>query len=117
MSLKRSIAVALGCVFLLGCSEDKPKTKLIYFGFDNRAESQADVIQLAKTWSASPPCQHWRATVERSEADYQVLFGDSDVTILDRRGAVVYSGGQGVLYAPNGNPDGTGTNICKLTGE
>jgi hypothetical protein len=44
-----------------------------------------------------------------------VLFGNAYVTIIDRRGEVLYNGGQGVLYLPHGNPDGSGVNICKLT--
>jgi hypothetical protein len=44
------------------------------------------------------------------------LVGDVAVTIVDRQGQVIYSGGQGVMYA-NGNTDGSGINICKLTGE
>lgn len=72
---------------------------------------------MAQTWGTTPPCAHWRATLNRRDADYQVLFGIADVTITDRRGQVLYSGGQGVLYMPHGNPDGTGVNICKLTGE
>ena len=29
----------------------------------------------------SPVCRHWRATVKREEADYELLFGTADVTI------------------------------------
>lgn len=105
--------VLLSC--LLGC--ERSKTKLIYFGFDDRSETPTDVLQLARTWSSNPPCSHWRATLDKKAADYQVLFGTADLTITDRRGEVLYSGGQGVFYAPRGNPDGSGVNICKLTGE
>jgi len=76
-----------------------------------------NVIQLAQRWGENPPCAQWRATLNRKDADYEVLFGTADVTITDRRGQVLYSGGQGVLYMAHGNPDGTGANICKLTGE
>jgi len=109
-------------IALFGCGEfqdaQKTSTKLIYFGFDDRSEKQQDAIALAKTWSHAGPCPHWRATVNRQDADFQVLFGDSEtLTILDHRGQILYSGGEGVLYLPHGNSDGTGTNICKLTGE
>jgi hypothetical protein len=102
---------------LVGCAKEKPKTKLIYFGFDDRSETPRDVIDLAQTWRHSPPCPHWRATINKKDADYQVLFGIADVTITNRRGEVLYSGGHGVLYLPHGNPDGSGVNICKLIGE
>jgi hypothetical protein len=103
------------CIGTIGC--DKYKTKLIYFGFDDRSETPNDVLQLAQTWRSNPPCPHWRATVSKKDADYGVLFGVANVTITDRRGEVLYSGGQGVLYLPHGNPDGSGVNVCKLTGE
>jgi hypothetical protein len=99
----------------MGCA--KSKTKLVYYGFDDRKEVPEDAIRLAQTWSNDPPCSHWRATINRKDADYQVLFGDTDITIVGRRGEVLYSGGQGVLYLPHGNPDGSGINICKLTAE
>ena len=70
-----------------------------------------------KMWGEHPPCPHWRATVKREQADYEVLFGTADVTITDHRGQVLYGGGTGVLYAPNGNPDGSGVNLCKLTAQ
>jgi len=97
--------------------ERKAKDKLIYFGFDNRSEKQEHIIRLAKIWTDSPPCSHWRATVKREDADYQILFGTADVRIVDHRGEVLYNGGTGVLYAPHGNPDGSGVNICKLAWE
>jgi hypothetical protein len=31
------------------------------------------------------------------------------------RGEILYRGGEGPLYLPNGNPDGTGVNLCKIT--
>jgi hypothetical protein len=108
-------------LFLVGCAKEQvnqqPKTKLIYFGFDNHAESPEDVLRLAKMWGDKPPCPHWRATIKKEYADYQVIFGTADVTIIDRKGQVLYSGSQGALYLPHGNPDGTGVNACKLTGE
>jgi len=114
--MKRELLLSiLLCVVLVGCA--KPKIKLVHYGFDNRKEAPEDAIRLAQTWSNNPPCSHWQATINRKDADYQVLFGNVDITITDRRGAVLYSGGQGVLYLPHGNPDGSGVNICKLTGE
>jgi hypothetical protein len=32
----------------MGCAKEKPKTKLIYFGFDNRAEKQQDALRLSE---------------------------------------------------------------------
>ena len=111
------VALLFPCICAAGCAKEKPKIKLIYFGFDDRSEKQQDVLRLAKTWTDSPPCPHWRATIKREDADFQILFGTADVTIVDRRGEVLYNGGQGVLYLPHGNPVGSGVNICKLTGE
>jgi hypothetical protein len=114
--MKRDLLLSIVlCVVLVGCA--KPRTKLVYYGFDNRKEAPDDTVRLVQTWSNDPPCAHWRATINRKDADYQVLFGNVDITITDRRGAVLYSGGQGVLYLPHGNPDGSGVNICKMTGE
>lgn len=31
--------------------------------------------------------------------------------------SIYLSGGEGVLYLPHGNPDGSGVNLCRLTGE
>ncbi|HTF25129.1 MAG TPA: hypothetical protein VK937_14625 [Candidatus Limnocylindria bacterium] len=104
-----------------GCDSEKVHTKLVYFGFDDSSEKTEDAIQLAKTWGSSPHCPHWRSTINKKDADYQVLFGGrveiEKVTVIDRRGELLYSGGVGVIYAPHGNPDGSGVNICKLTGE
>jgi len=104
---------------MAGCATkpEQPKTKLVYFGFDNHAEKAENALQLAKIWGEHPPCPHWRATIKKEAADYEVLFGTADITITDRRGQVLYGGGTGVLYQPHGNPDGSGVNICKLTGE
>jgi hypothetical protein len=114
-------------LFLPACSNEiqksaslpEPKTKLIYFGFDNHAEKQEDILRLANTWArdGNKVCQHWQPTLIEKEADYRVLFGTGEVTIVGRRGEVIYSGGVGPLYLPHGNPDGSGVNICKLTGE
>jgi hypothetical protein len=97
---------------------EKRKTKLIYFGYVSRLEKPEDVLQLAKTWGNSPPCSHWRATIKKESADYQVLVGTYfTIAVIDRRGEVLYSGEIGPLYMPHGNPDGSGVNLCKLTGE
>lgn len=111
----RLLSAFVLALLLAGCETEQPKTKLVYFGLDNHAEKPDDALRLAKMWGSNPVCPHWRATIKREEADYQVLFGTADVTIIDRRGQVLYNGGTGVLYAPNGNPDGSGLNICKLT--
>jgi hypothetical protein len=102
-------------VTALGCWD---ATKLIYFGFTDHSETRQDAVRLAEIWGHDKVCAHWRPTVSEKEADYRVLFGSSgDVTILGHRGEVLYTGGEGVLYLPHGNPDGSGVNICKLTGE
>ena len=118
-TLRHWVLTFVAALLIAGCNTEpqQPKIKLIYFGFDNHGEKASDVLQLAKTWGEHPPCPHWRATIKREEADYELLFGTTDVTITDHRGQVLYSGGTGVLYAPNGNPDGSGVNICKLTGQ
>jgi len=113
----RVLLIFVLAVLLVGCEAEQPKTKLVYFGFDKRDEKPEDVLRLAKEWGTSPVCSHWRTTIKREESDYQVLLGVADVTIIDRRGQVLYSGGPGPLYLPHGNPDGSGVNICKLTGE
>ena len=110
-------ALLLPCIGAMGCAKEKPKSKLIYFGFDDRAEKQQDALRLAKIWIESPPCPHWRATIKKEDADYQVLFGIDDLSIVDRRGEVLYNGATEVLEMPHGNPNGSGVNICKLTGE
>lgn len=111
---------------LTGCSSEtslrktteNPKTTLIYFGFDDHSEKQADVIRLAETWgeNKNKVCSHWQSTLNEKDADYKVLFGTATVTVVGRRGEVVYAGGIGPLYLPHGNTDGSGINICKLTG-
>ena len=120
--MKRILPLVLLCVGLVSCTEEKAKTKLIYFGFDDRSEKPEDAVQLAKIWGTDNRlCAHWRSTINKKDADYQVLFGGragiEEVTIIDRRGTLLYSGGTGVMYSPHGNPDGSGVNICKLTGE
>jgi hypothetical protein len=77
------VALTLSCIGYVGCEREQPRTKLIYFGFDNRSERQDDLLRLAKIWTESPPCPHWRATIKREDADYQILFGTADVTIVD----------------------------------
>jgi hypothetical protein len=119
-----SLRLIFVAVFLHGCSDANTtksrseNTKLIYFGFDDHSEKQEDVLRLAETWGGNKKvCPHWRATVSEKDADYKVLFGTAIVTIVGRRGEIIYSGGIGPLYLPHGNPDGSGVNICKLTGE
>jgi hypothetical protein len=107
-------------VTLCGCSETATTStdhvsRLIYFGFESHQETQDDIMRLAKTWGSPPPCSNWRVTINRQEADYQILFGDYDFTVIGKRGEVLYTGGLGVLYLPNGNPDGSGVNLCKMT--
>jgi hypothetical protein len=121
--IMKPLRALLLCAILVGCDgaghTQKDNTKLIYFGFDDHSEKQQDEIALAKTWGgATPPCAHWRATINMPDADYRILFGDAEtLTLVNRRGEVLYSGGEGVLSLPHGNPDGTGVNLCKLTGE
>jgi len=110
------LILILLCLTSVGCSILGHKTSLVYFGFDEDSEKPEYVIELAKTWSNSPPCPNWRVTVDPKAADYRVLIGDVDVTIVDRQGQVIYSGGQGVMYT-NSNIDASGVNICELTGE
>jgi hypothetical protein len=92
----RHILALLLCAGLVDCGPiGDSKTKLVYFGFDDHSEKQQDAIALAKTWGgANPPCAHWRASINKQSADYQVLFGDAEqMTIVDHRGEVLYSGG------------------------
>jgi hypothetical protein len=108
--------------FLTACTSDRTKpveqNKLIYFGFQDHSEKPQDISRMARDWITAGSCKNWRATVDVKEADYQVLFGNiEDVVVLGRRGEVLYNGGVGVLYLPYGNPDGSGTNICKPTGD
>jgi hypothetical protein len=103
-TLRHWVLTFVAALLIAGCNTEpqQPKIKLIYFGFDNHGEKASDVLQLAKTWGEHPPCPHWRATIKREEADYELLFGTTDVTITDHRGQVLYSGGTGVLYAIDG---------------
>jgi hypothetical protein len=117
MKTKLPLVLILLSLTSVSCDRAKPKTKLIYYGFDDRSEKSEDTIYLAQTWANAPPCPHWRATINRKDADYQVLFRDVNITIVDRRGQILYNGGPGVMYLPHGNPNGSGVNICKLTGE
>jgi hypothetical protein len=104
-------------LLLAGCKSGHPKNTLIYFGFSKHDEKPEDALRLAKQWGTPPICPQWRVTLNRGEADYQVLFGSTDLTLIDRRGRVLYDGGFGPLFLPHGNPNGGGVNICKLTGE
>ena len=111
------LAALTGCLACSTRDSHAEKIKLIYFGFDDHSERKKPEVKisLADTW-AHGVCPHWQATVNEQDADYEVLFGTSTVTILGRRGELLCTGGQGVLYLPHGNPDGSGVNICKLTG-
>jgi hypothetical protein len=104
-------------LLLMGCKSEQHKVTRIYFGFVKHNETRDDVLRLANQWGYPPICPLWRATTNREHADYQVLFGTSDVTLIDRRGRVLYSGGLGPLFQPHGNPNGGGVNLCKLMGE
>jgi hypothetical protein len=117
MKMRITRTFILLCLVSVSCTAPTHTTSLVYFGFADQSEKQGDVLDLAKTWAGNPPCPHWRATIDKKNADYVVLFGVTDVAIISRRGEILYSGGQGVLYLPHGNPDGSGVNVCKLTGE
>ncbi|HXA78084.1 MAG TPA: hypothetical protein VNV41_13215 [Candidatus Acidoferrales bacterium] len=110
-----SVSVILLCLISGGCSKPWHKTSLVYIGFDDHSEKSAGVIELTKVWSSSPPCPDWRVTIDPKKANYLVLIGNVDVTIMDDHGRVIYHGGQAVMY--DGNTDASGTDICKLTGE
>jgi hypothetical protein len=113
----RILSIFVLAVFLASCKSEQSKTERIYFGFDKHVETPQDVLKLAMQWGERPICPQWRATLKREDADYQVLFGAADLTLIDRGGQVLYSGSKATLYAPNGKPDGSGVNLCKLTGE
>jgi len=116
MNTRLPLVFILSCLTSAGCSVFGHKTSLVYIGLDDHSQKSAGVVELTKVWSSSPPCRDWRVTSDPKKADYLVLIGDVDVTIADAQGHVIYSGGQGVMYA-NGNTDASGINICKLTGE
>jgi hypothetical protein len=56
-------------VLLVSCGKQEANqqrtAELIYFGFDNRAETPEDVLYLAKMWGDKPPCPHWRTTIKK----------------------------------------------------
>jgi hypothetical protein len=108
-------ALLLGVLAIcVSCEKPAPKPKLIYFGFTDHTETPDDAIRMAKEWGNAVPCSNWQPTVKKEEADFQLLFTVAGVTVTDRRGRVLYTGGPGPLYLPHGNPDGTGVNLCKL---
>jgi len=117
----------LAAIALIACSNQsgtsyataRRERVLVYFGFDDHSEKQADALKLAETWGEGKNrvCGHWHTTISEKDADYKILFGIADITVLGKRGEILYHGGPGPLYLPHGNPDGSGTNICKLTGE
>jgi hypothetical protein len=107
-------------MYISGCEinpKAEPKTKLIYFGYDKHNETPEDVLRMAKEWGNPPPCANLRVTIKKEEADYQLLFGTADMTLIDRRGRLIFNGGIGALYLPHGNPDGSGINLCKMMDE
>jgi hypothetical protein len=116
------LAVGLLGLLLTGCpdswkkdSNDSSETKLVYFGFQDQTAQPDDVAHLAEVWGNNKVCPNWRPTVSAKDADYQVLFRTGGVMVLGRRGEILYNGGDGPLYLPHGNPDGSGINICELT--
>ena len=112
--MNRRLILILLCLVSVGCFKLGRRTSLVYFGIDDPSEKSEYVQDLIKTWSGSPPCPSWRATLDPKAADYRVLLGDVDLTIVDRQGQIIYSGGQSAMYA---GTDASGINICKLTGE
>jgi len=103
-------------ILLLGkASSRSAPTKLIYFGDEDRSETPDDVLKLAKQWGTDSPCSNWKATIIKQQADYQILFSTAGFTLIGKRGEVLYTGGMGVLHMANGNPDGSGVNLCKMT--
>jgi hypothetical protein len=104
-------------LLLAGCKSERPKTTLIYFGFDKHDETPEDMLRLSRQFGERPICPQWRPTLNREDADYQVLFQNPYVTIVDRRGHIIYSSSLDVLSSPSGNSDRNGINLCKLTGE
>lgn len=112
----RLLSIFVLATLLAACKFEQPP-HLIYFGFVTHKETPEDVKRMVEVWGQSPICPHWRTTPKREEADFQLLFGGANVTLTDRRGQVLYSGGTGPLYFPNGGLYGSGVNLCKLTGE
>lgn len=113
----RALSLFVLALLLMGCKSEQPKSTRIYFGFVKHDETRDDVLRLANQWGGTPICPLWHATTHREHADYQVLFGTTEITLIDRRGRVLYNGGWGPLFLPHGNPNGGGVNICKLTGD
>jgi hypothetical protein len=110
----RALSIFALTLLLVGC-KSQPKTKLVYFGFAKHDETPANALQLAREFGEHPLCPHWRATLNREQADYQVLFGNGDVTIVDSHERILYSGGTAIMYLPQGNSNEYGIDICKLT--
>ena len=108
------LILILLCLASVGCFKLGRRTSLVYFGVDDPSEKPEYLQELIKTWSGGPLCPNWRATLDPKAAEYRVLLGDVDLTIVDRQGQIIYSGGQSVMYA---DTDASGINICKLTGE
>jgi len=121
------LALIVALLLVSGCSADTARTasdkideskKLIYFGFDDHSETRTQVLKMASDWIGHGDyCRNWQATVNEKDADYKILFGSAEqITVLGKRGEVVFQGGMGPLELPHGNPNGSGTNLCRLTG-
>jgi len=109
-------ALLLPCIGAMGCAKEKPKTKLIYFGFDNRAEKQQHALRLAKIWTESTPCPHWRATIKKKTLITKCYSGLT-VSASWAGEEKCFTMARPTFWKCHGNPDGSGVNICKLTGE
>ena len=118
--ISRILLLTVLPIYISGCEKSEPNaknTQLIYFGFDGHNETPEDVLRMAKEWGNPAPCSNLQVTIKKEEADYQILFGTADMTLIDRRGRLIFTGGIGVLYLPHGNPDGSGVNLCKMMDE
>jgi hypothetical protein len=113
----RVLTILVLALLLPDSKIQQPKEKLVYFGFEKHNETPDDVLRSSIMWGIPPLCADWRPTLRPEDADYQVLFGVDDMTLINRWGRVLYTGSTGPLYLPHGEPGGTRVNICKLTGE
>jgi hypothetical protein len=116
-ALMRVLTILLLALSLPDSKIQQPEEKLVYFGFEKHDETAEDVLRLSLIWGIPPLCADWRPTLRPEDADYQVLFGVDNVTLINRWGRVLYTGSAGPLYLPHVKPDGPGVNICKFTGE
>jgi hypothetical protein len=104
-------------LLLSDSKSQQTKEKLVYFGFEKHNETPEDVLRLSRIWGIPPVCADWRPTLRPEDADYQMLIGVDKVTLISKRGRVLYTGSAGPMYLNQGKPDGRGVNLCKLTGE